>query len=357
MRWLYHPLLLLIARSTESELANQVEFLKAENRMLRRRLGKQIRPTEAEWAVLLRIGRALGTDVMRALISIVTYRSWQRRARQARVREGSPVPSRRSPGRPRTSEEVRELVLRLARENAGWGYTRILGELRKLGIRTSRSNVVNILRGHGHDPRTDATKGTWAEFLKAHAATLWQCDFFSKHVATPEGALRQCFVLVFVHVTTRRVWTSPATFSIDPAWMVTQAQAFNEHAVAISLPPGVILRDNDSNYHPCFDEALAAGGVEVKRLAIRAPNTNAYVERFVQAIQQECLDKFIAFGPGHMDHLVREYVEHYHTERPHQGKGNRPLTFDGREPSTEGEVLCRERLGGVLRHYYRNVAA
>src|SRR4030095_538105 len=90
------------------------------------------------------------------------------------------------------------------------------------------------------------------------------------------------------------------------------------------------------------------------RVTYRAPNTNAY-ERFVQTIQQECPDKFIAFGPAHMDHLVREYVEHYHTERPHQGKGNAPLTGPPSSP-VEGEVVCRERLGGVLRHYFRVAA-
>jgi putative transposase len=107
-----------------------------------------------------------------------------------------------------------------------------------------------------------------------------------------------------------------------------------------------------------FEGALQPAGVKVHRLAFRAPNTNAYVERFVQTIKQECLDKFIIFGPEHMDHLIREYVDYYHTERPHQGKGNVPLTGP-RPPApecAEGEVVCRERLGGVLRHYYRAAA-
>jgi putative transposase len=104
--------------------------------------------------------------------------------------------------------------------------------------------------------------------------------------------------------------------------------------------------------------ALAAAGAESQRLAIRSPNTNAYVERFVQSIKQECLDHFAICGPEHMDHLVREYVEYYHTERPHQGKGNVPLSRPpGTAPeSAEGEIVCRERLGGVLRHYYRSAA-
>ena len=79
---------------------------------------------------------------------------------------------------------------------------------------------------------------------------------------------------------------------------------------------------------------------------------NAYVERFVQAIQQECLDKFIVFGREHLDHLIGEYGTHYDEERPHQAKGNQPL-LSPMAAVESGAVVCRERLGGVLRHYYR----
>jgi putative transposase len=137
-------------------------------------------------------------------------------------------PAPRKGGRPQTPQEVRDLVLRLAREN-DWGYTRIVGELRKLGVKVSRSTVVNILRQNELDPRTDPKKGTWAEFLKAHAAGLWQCDFFSKHIVTPEG-VRQCFVLAFLHVQTRRVWLSPCTFRTGTPWMMEQARSLLAYA-------------------------------------------------------------------------------------------------------------------------------
>jgi hypothetical protein len=101
---------------------------------------------------------------------------------------------------------------------------------------------------------------------------------------------------------------------------------------------------------------LQVAGVRVTKVGYRAPNMNAYVERFVQAIEQECLDQFIVFGTEHFDHVCKEYVEHYHTERPHQAIGNVPLTASSSPPPTEGKVACRERLGGVLRHYYREAA-
>jgi putative transposase len=249
--------------------------------------------------------------------------------------------------------------VRLARENSGWGYTRILGELRKLGVHISRGTVVNILRQIGVDPKTDSTKGAWADFLRVHAASLWQCDFFSRHVILPDGMRLQCQAMVFLHVATRRVFVTPMVVTTSPAWMAEQARAFVMHAKSIGLPAGLVFRDRDTKYRADeFDGELERAGVRVQRLAFRAPNTNAYVERFIQTIQQECLDKFIVYDAVHLDYLIREYVEHYHTERPHQSKGNLPLTVGPPTASDNiaGEVVCRERPGGVLRHYYRAAA-
>jgi len=337
MRWLYHPLLLLIARSTDSELAKQVEFLKAENQMLRRRLPKQVRPTPAEWALLLRLGRGIGNAAVAALITITTYRSWVRRLRAARERSGEPVSPPRRNGRPRTPPQVRELVERLAAENGDWGYTRILGEFRKLGLNTSRTNVINILRGRGHDPRTDATKGGWAEFLRSHAATLWQCDFFQKYAAAPDGRVRQCFALAFVHVATRRVWVSPSTFGPTEAWAAAQAAAFVAHAKAQELGPGIVLRDNDGLYRGGFDAALAAGGATATPLAFRAPNTNAYAERFVQRSSTSAWTGSRSAGPGTWT------TSSASTSRTTTPSGRTREWGTGRSPATDGSRRPRAR--------------
>jgi hypothetical protein len=125
------------------------------------------------------------------------------------------------------------------------------------------------------------------------------------------------------------------------------------------LPAAVVLRDRDAKYGNGFDAALSVGGCEVKKVGIRAPNVNAYVERFVRSIERECLDRMIVFGREHLDYVAREYLEHYHAERPHQGMGNLPLTRNDRldgVTNSGGAVVCRERLGGALRHYTRRVA-
>lgn len=122
-----------------------------------------------------------------------------------------------------------------------------------------------------------------------------------------------------------------------------------------------MIHDNDTKFGGVlvggFDEALRSRGWRPKRIRIRAPKLNGYAERWVGSIKRECLDHFVCFGRQHLDHLVSEYVEHYHTERPHMGLGNvRPLETGPPSARGGGEIVCRERLGGVLRHYERVAA-
>jgi len=137
--------------------------------------------------------------------------------------------------------------------------------------------------------------------------------------------------------------------------MEDQAKAFLEYARKEGLGTEIVLRDRDIKYVPEFGDVLKEGGTKLMKVGFRSPNMNAYIERFIQTIQQECLDKFIAFSQEHLDLLTNEFMEHYHKERPHQGKGNVPL-MQSLQPLAEGEIICRERLGGVLRHYYREAA-
>jgi len=173
MARIFHPLFLLLASSTEKELARQNQYLKEENRTLRAKLPKRITVTPEERRRLVKVGKKLGPAI-KELITIVTPGTFARWVRDGEKPKGKP----RKTGRPRTPQEVRDLVVKIAAET-GWGYTRILGELKRLGIRKiSRQTVKNILKEHGFDPGPTRGQGTWDEFLKIHATTLWQCDFF-----------------------------------------------------------------------------------------------------------------------------------------------------------------------------------
>jgi len=286
------------------------------------------------------------------IVSPRTYQRWKRR-----VTHGE-RPAKRM-GRKGTPESIREIVVRLARET-GWGYGRIVGELKKLRIQcVGRTTVRTILKEEGVHPGPKRGKGTWHEFIKVHAETLWQVDFFTKPVITKAG-IKQAYVLAFLHIDSRRVICSPATFAPDNQWMVTQAEWMLHQADKADLPMRYLVRDKDFKYSQRFDAAFEQAGVAVEPTVPRAPNQNAFIERWIGSIKGECLNRFMAFGLRHLDYLVSEYVTYYNELRPHQRKGNRPLV--GAWSVTEGppvearEIVCRERLGGVLRHYDRLVA-
>lgn len=184
---LLQPVFALFASATDSELARMVGYLKAENRILRDKLPKRLTVTARERARLLQLGNRLGS-ALKDLITIVTPRAFARWAAAYRGGETTAKALGRKPGRPRTPEDIRNLVLKLAQEN-GWGYARVLGELRKLGIRSvSKTTVANILREAGLDPGPKRGEGTWSDFVKRHAATLWACDFLSVQAPHSPGS-------------------------------------------------------------------------------------------------------------------------------------------------------------------------
>lgn len=213
-----------------------------------------------------------------------------------------------------------------------------MGELKKLNIKPpSRNTVKNILKENGLEPGPKRGAGTWDEFLKIHAATLWQCDFYSKKVLTIKG-FRDLFLLVFLHVESRRVFIAPSTFHPNEAWVKEQAHAFLTHVSDSELGATVVMHDRDTKLTTSFDACLESTGIDVKKAAPRSPNTNAFVERFIQTLQQEVLDYFIVFGEQHMDHIVSEALAYYHEERPHQAKENVPLACQALQVTKDGEA-------------------
>ena len=229
---LLHSFLLMLAAATDKALPRQVQYLKAENHVLRAKLPKRISVTPAERHRLVQLGKAVGPAI-KDLIGIVSPRTFARWAsgEDKGTKAARPAQSEQpgKSGRPRTPDDLGELVLRLAREN-GWGYTRILGELKKPGVgKLCRSTVVNILRQAGLDPGPKHGEGTWDEFVKRHARTLWATDFFSKKVWTMAG-LVDVFVLFFLHPGSREVFVAGVTAHPDRQWVVRQARNFVMHS-------------------------------------------------------------------------------------------------------------------------------
>jgi len=353
-------LLAYVTGLVNQELLLKNEYLLAENCILKAHLRPGFRLSPPERTTLAEIGKRLGRKLLRQVAHIAkpdTILGWYRQLVATKF-DGSR--QRRKPGRPPVSAEVENLVVRLARENSGWGYDRIVGALANLGHVVSDQTVGNILRRHGIAPAPERRRTTtWKEFIRSHMAVLAGTDFFTVEVLTWRGLVTY-YVLFFLHLESRRVSIAGITDQPEESWMQQMARNVTlEGAGSLSLGKvRYLLHDRDTKFCATFRETLAAGGVKCLRLPARSPNLNSYAERWVRTVKEECLSKLILFGESSLRRALREFETHYHGERNHQGKGNVLLFPCGAVPTTKGgpSICCRERLGGLLKYYYRKTA-
>jgi hypothetical protein len=182
--------------------------------------------------------------------------------------------ARRPPGRPAVSPELREVAVRLARENPRWGYRRIVGELAGVGRRVSATTVAKILRQAGVSPAGARAELSWREFLRAQAASMIACDFFTVETLW----LGRLYVLFFIELGTRRVHLAGCTPNPDGAWTVQQARQLAWSLPERSRPMRFLIRDRDSKFSGAFDEVFRTEGVAIIRTPYRAPNANAFAD-------------------------------------------------------------------------------
>jgi transposase InsO family protein len=213
----------------------------------------------------------------------------------------------RRPGRPSVRRDVRELVVRLARENPRWGYQRIVGELKRLAITISPTTVRKILRDAGLGP--SGTRGglTWREFLRAQGRTMLAVDFFTVDTVW----LQRLYVLFFIELGTRRVHLGGCTPHPNATWVSQQAREFAWTLPRRAEPLRYLIRDRDQKFTTAFDEVFRSDGVEILRTPIRAPQANGVAERFVKTVRAECLDWVLIAGQHHVERTLRVFVDHY----------------------------------------------
>ena len=261
----------------------------------------------------------------------------------------------RSPaaGRPPLVAELEALVLRLAAENGRWGYSRIHGELRKLGHAISRSAVRDVLKRHhvAPAPQRGRRGDSWRAFLRRHGEQLLACDFFTVETLF----LQTLHVLFFSEVGTRRVHVAGCTAHPTAAWVTQQARQLCWSLQDRAQPMRFLLHDRDAKFPPSFDTVFAAEGLEVVRTPYRAPNANAYAERWVRSAREECFDHLLIVNEAHLRHVLTGYAAYFNQARPHQGLDQRIPQAPAPRPQT-GPVQCRDALGGLLHDYYREAA-
>ena len=351
-------ILAYITGTVDQELLLRNEYLAAENRILKAQLKTPLRLTDAERMTLAEIAHRLGRKALEDVANVVkpdTLLGWYRRL-IARKFDGSK--SRRYPGRPRIDDEIEQWVVRMAKENADWGYDRIVGAMANLGYRLSDQTVGNILQRNGITPAPERKRTTtWADFIRVHMAVLAGTDFFSVEVLTLRGLVTY-YVLFFIRLESRRVEVAGITQHPNEAWMKQIARNVTMDEWGFLDNCSYLIHDRDTKYCQSFRDIVEAGDVRTLPLPARSPNLNAFAERWVKSVKDECLSKLILFGEASLRRTLREYVVHYHVERNHQGKGNVLLFPVATKAMTHGDgsVGCKERLGGLLKYYHREAA-
>ena len=351
-------ILAYISGTVDQELLLRNEYLAAENRILKAQLKTPLRLTDAERMTLAEIAHRTGRKALEDVANVVkpdTLLGWYRRL-IARKFDGSK--SRRYPGRPRIDDEIEQWVVCMAKENSDWGYDRIVGAMANLGYRLSDQTVGNILQRHAIPPAPEQKRTTtWTDFIRTHMAVLAGTDFFSVEVLTLRGLVTY-YVLFFIHLESRKVEVSGITPHPNERWMKQMARNVTMDGWGFLNNCHYLIHDRDTKYCQSFRDTIESGDVKTLPLPARSPNLNAFSERWVKSVKDDCLSKLILFGETSLRRALHDYLVHYHAERNHQGKGNVLLfpTATQAKNHVDGSVRCKERLGGLLKYYHREAA-
>jgi putative transposase len=254
-------------------------------------------------------------------------------------------------GRSPVPAEVRALVVRLARENPRWGHRRITGELAKLGLRVSPTTVRRLLARAGLGPAPRRSGPGWREFLRAQAASIVACDFFT----VESVLLRRYYVLFFIAHASRHVWFAGCSTNPTGPWVTQQARNLGldlaDHGTRF------LIRDRDTKYTGSFDEVFRTAGIRIVKTPVRAPQANAIAERFVRTVRGECLDWLLILNRRHLERVLCVFIDHYNTQRPHRALKLQPPQHAEPPPTPAiSEIRRHDRLGGLIHEYYRDAA-
>jgi putative transposase len=339
----------LVVLVCRSERSKEVEILVLRHELaILRRQPRRAPLLPVDRAILAAFVRALPRDAWAGLsVRPATLLRWHRQL----VKRRWTYPHRQ-PGRPALGRRVQTLVLRLARENPGWGYRRIVGELRGLGISVSATSVRTILLRHGLSPAPQRDEYSWRDFLRQQAATTLACDFFTVETAW----LKRIYVLFFISLERRRVEFVACTPNPTGAWVAQQARNLLMTLDDREQPLRLLIHDRDSRFSGGCDLVFQGEGITVIRTPVQAPNANAHAERWVGSVRRECLDRLLIFSRRQLEHVLRTYVNHYNRHRPHRSLALRPPERASRSAiplraPLHLQLRRTDLLGGLLHEY------
>ena len=350
MRAEYHPLqalLLTVSGWVNRHQQHVIEYLVEENRVLKEQFGRKMpRLNDDQRRRLAAKAKLLGRKMLNRVATIVTPDTlvrWHHRLIALKWTYET-----RRVGRPGLMKAIKALIVRFALENSSWGYCRIQGELEAVGHRVASTTIANVLKESGIKPAPDRPS-SWRAFLRSHWGEVAVTDLFTTEVWTARG-LVTFYSLFVIDLKSRKVHLAGITTNPGDAFMAQIARNLTDAVDGFLLGQRFLICDRDGKFAPQFKRILGDAGIDVILTPKRAPNCNAFAERFVLSIKSECLGRMIFFGERRLREAIASYVDHYHDERAHQGLGNRRIN-----PSSagQGEVVCDERLGGLLKCYRR----
>ncbi|MCA9039986.1 MAG: integrase core domain-containing protein [Planctomycetaceae bacterium] len=355
----WHLLILALANWLNREQQLVIEYLQAENCVLREKLcKKRILLTDDQRRRLAVKGKVLGLKLLSEIGTIFTPDTILRWHRELIPRKWDYSKEKPRVGRPRIRIEIGEHILRFSKENPTWGADRIQGALSNFGYRIYRitdTTVRNVLKANGLEPSPDRPASmSWQTFLRAHWETIFAVDFTTVEVWTKTG-LTTFYILVMMELKSRQVEIAGITTNPNKQWVTQVARNLTGSDEFLEDASQVIM-DRDGSFQPFRTYLKKTTDIEPVLLPPKSPNMNAYLERFMRSLKSECLVKMIFFGQHSLERALKDYIAHYHAERNHQGLDNQLIEPGDEVGSIAGKIECHERLGGLLKYYYRNAA-
>ena len=345
-------LIVSCAAAIHQQLYLVIDLLNEQARVLKRLIGKRIRPTNDERRRLAALARRLDRRILEAQELIVTVDTFQRWHRQLIAT----TYSAKRTGRPRLDAKTETLIVQMANDNPTWGEDSIRDRLAELGIAVTDRTVANVLRRHGIPPAPQRIKtNDWQRFLEAHWPHLAALDFATFEVPNSDGRTERHHALYAIKVATREVRLVGVTDHADGAWMLNMARTLTDPDSGFLKGMKAVIMDRDPLFTAQVRACFASVGCKPKVLPPHSPNLNAFIERFIGTVRREVGRRIVPLSGDHLDVVLREHIAYYNHERNHQGLADHqiPIPSHDRDLNLSHPVKCRSRLGKTLNFYYR----
>ena len=347
-----------IAYCIDKELYKAIDYLREQVRVLvehQEKQNKRIILTNSQRMRVAAKAKRLSRKMLEQCTELFTADTVMRWYHKLIAEKYDGSSNRGKVGRPQITPEVVALVIKFKEENPRWGFQKITAQIEYLGFKISKTSVKNILIENGYDPEPDLTvRSTWHEFLKSHWDVMAACDFFTIELLVGTKLIR-CTVFFVIEFSARKVFFAPIKLQPDGKYMNQVARILTDCEDGFLKGKRFLIHDRDPLYRSeGFYEILQSSGIEPIKLPAKSPDLNSIAERFVKTVKYECLNYLILSSVQQLEYTLNHFQQYYHHERIHQSLGR--IIEPKHKTDEASEIVCIERLGGLLKSYHRLAA-